>query len=29
VVLDAAGNLYGALIDGGDNGYGVIYEITP
>ena len=28
-VLDAAGNLYGTTVVGGDYGYGTIYEITP
>lgn len=29
LVLDSHGNLYGTLPDGGDYGYGAIFEITP
>jgi uncharacterized repeat protein (TIGR03803 family) len=29
VVLDAAGNLYGTTVEGGESGYGAIYEIIP
>jgi uncharacterized repeat protein (TIGR03803 family) len=29
VVLDSAGNLYGTTQQGGRNGYGIVYEITP
>jgi len=29
VVLDAAGNVYGTTVNGGPDGEGVIYEITP
>ncbi|HYL27242.1 MAG TPA: choice-of-anchor tandem repeat GloVer-containing protein, partial [Candidatus Nitrosotalea sp.] len=28
LALDAAGDLYGAASNGGENGYGVIFEIT-
>lgn len=29
VVLDASGNLYGTATQGGSNGYGTVWEITP
>lgn len=29
LVRDSSGNLYGAATDGGANGFGVLYEITP
>ena len=29
VILDKAGNLYGTTFDGGDNGGGTIYELSP
>jgi uncharacterized repeat protein (TIGR03803 family) len=29
VVLDAAGNLYGTTLEGGEDGYGAVYEIIP
>jgi uncharacterized repeat protein (TIGR03803 family) len=29
VVLDRAGNLYGTTFDGGDNGGGTVYELSP
>jgi uncharacterized repeat protein (TIGR03803 family) len=29
VVLDAAGNLYGTTFDGGDNGGGTVYRLSP
>lgn len=29
VVLDGAGNLYGGTFDGGDNGGGTVYELSP
>ena len=29
LILDGAGNLYGTTSNGGTNGYGVIFEITP
>ena len=29
VTLDSAGNLFGTCVDGGANGYGTIWEITP
>jgi uncharacterized repeat protein (TIGR03803 family) len=28
-VVDAAGNLYGTTLDGGADGFGVIFEVTP
>ena len=29
VILDAAGNIYGTTVSGGQNGFGVVFEITP
>jgi uncharacterized repeat protein (TIGR03803 family) len=29
VILDSAGNLYGATLEGGNSGSGIVYEITP
>ncbi len=29
VILDQAGNLYGTTFDGGDNGGGTVYELSP
>src|SRR6202044_3321622 len=29
VVVDQAGNLYGTTFDGGDNGGGTVYELSP
>jgi uncharacterized repeat protein (TIGR03803 family) len=29
VIFDSAGNLYGTTIDGGANGYGVAFELSP
>lgn len=29
VISDAAGNLYGTTQDGGENGFGVVYKLTP
>jgi uncharacterized repeat protein (TIGR03803 family) len=29
VIFDGAGNLYGATVDGGPNGLGVVFELTP
>jgi uncharacterized repeat protein (TIGR03803 family) len=29
VIVDQAGNLYGGTFDGGDNGGGVVYELSP
>ena len=29
IISDAAGNLYGVGIDGGANGAGVVFEVTP
>lgn len=29
LIEDAAGNLYGTTENGGTNGFGVVFEITP
>jgi len=29
VSVDAAGNLYGTCVEGGANGFGTVWEITP
>jgi uncharacterized repeat protein (TIGR03803 family) len=29
VVLDSQGNLYGATLDGGADGSGTVFEVTP
>ena len=29
LILDSAGNLYGTTLEGGPNGYGNVFEVTP
>jgi uncharacterized repeat protein (TIGR03803 family) len=29
VIFDTTGNLYGTTLDGGANGYGVVFKMTP
>ena len=29
LILDGAGNLYGTTVNGGANGYGTVFEVTP